>query len=108
MNIRGYRRSRPREQGGPLLIALLIAASLETSADAIARNALAEGPAAGLTVAVERGGKIALLKGYGLANVELKSPARPDTVYRIGSMTKQFTAAAILQLVESGGLRLDE
>ena len=43
-----------------------------------------------------------LAKGYGLANVELDVPAAANTVYEILSVTKQFTAAAILMLVEEG------
>jgi CubicO group peptidase (beta-lactamase class C family) len=55
-----------------------------------------------------RGGEIVLRKGYGSANLELAVPMRPEHVFRIGSITKQFTAVAILQLVEAGKLRLDD
>ena len=53
-------------------------------------------------------GKTVLRKGYGLANVELGVPIRPETVFRIGSTTKQFTSACVLKLVEQGKLRLDD
>ncbi|MBF9238468.1 serine hydrolase [Hymenobacter sp. BT683] len=52
-------------------------------------------------------GKVLLQKGYGLANREQQVLNGPDTKFRIGSLTKQFTAALVLQLVEKGQLRLD-
>lgn len=51
--------------------------------------------------------KVILKKGYGLANMEWNIPNEPDTKFRLGSITKQFTATAILQLVEQGKLKLD-
>lgn len=60
------------------------------------------------SVAVVRDGQIVKAKGYGLANVELNVPATKDTVYEIGSMTKQFTATAIMMLVEEGKVSLDD
>ena len=62
----------------------------------------------GLSVAVVRAGRIVKARGYGLANVELNVPATEDTVFEIGSVTKQFTAAAIMMLVEEGRVGLDE
>ena len=62
----------------------------------------------GASLAVVRDGRIVKAKGYGLANIELSVPATPSTVYEIGSNTKQFTAAAIMMLVEEGKLRLDD
>jgi D-alanyl-D-alanine carboxypeptidase len=62
----------------------------------------------GLSVAVVREGRIAKSGGYGLANVELKAPVSEDTVFEIGSVTKQFTATAILMLVEEGKVGLDD
>lgn len=66
----------------------------------------AAGP--GAAVIVVQGGKPLLRKGYGLANVELSVPIAPEMVFRIGSVTKQFTAAAILKLVEAGKLSLSD
>jgi CubicO group peptidase (beta-lactamase class C family) len=62
----------------------------------------------GLSMAVIKNGKILKAEGYGLANVELNVPATPDTVYQLASITKQFTATAILMLVEEGKLGLDD
>jgi CubicO group peptidase (beta-lactamase class C family) len=53
--------------------------------------------------------RIALLeKGYGLANVELQVPVRPETIMQSGSVGKQFTATAIMMLVEQGKVGLDD
>lgn len=62
----------------------------------------------GGTVLVRKGADVLLRKGYGLANVELGLPAAPEQSYQIGSLTKQFTAAAMLMLVDQGKLRLSE
>lgn len=62
----------------------------------------------GLSLAVVRDGRLVKAAGYGLANLELNAPATPETVYEIGSITKQFTAEAILLLVEEGKLGLDD
>ena len=62
---------------------------------------------AGLSLAVVKNGKLIRAKGYGLANVELKVQATPETVYNIASIGKQFTATAIMLLVEEGKMGLD-
>jgi CubicO group peptidase (beta-lactamase class C family) len=61
----------------------------------------------GLSLAVVKGGKLLRAKGYGLANVEHQVAAKPETVYQSASLSKQFTAAAVLLLAEEGKLRLD-
>jgi len=62
-------------------------------------------PGASLLVAI--GGTEILARGYGKADLENDVSVTPQTVFRIGSITKQFTAAAILQLVDAGRLKLD-
>jgi CubicO group peptidase (beta-lactamase class C family) len=62
----------------------------------------------GAAVLVATGERILLRKGYGLADVELEVPVAPDMVFRIGSVTKQFTAAAILLLEERGLLSVKD
>ena len=59
------------------------------------------------TVLVAEKGKVILRKGYGMANMEWDIPNQPDTKFRIGSVTKQFTASLIMQLVEEGKIKLD-
>jgi D-alanyl-D-alanine carboxypeptidase len=60
------------------------------------------------TVLVARNGKPILREGFGLANREFNIPARPETIFRLGSITKQFTAASIMQLSEKGKLSVDD
>lgn len=62
----------------------------------------------GVSVVVIKDGKVIKSQGYGLANVELNVPATPDTVYKIGSLSKQFIAAGILLLVQDGKISLDD
>ncbi len=81
---------------------------LEEAVDAIADEAVASGSAVGLSIGIAKGDKILLAKGYGVADIELAVPATKETVYRIGSITKQFTAAAILLLVEDKRISLDD
>ncbi len=59
-------------------------------------------------VLVARDGRVEFQRGVGLADREWNAPNAPDTKFRLGSITKQFTAAAILQLAEAGKLRLDD
>ncbi len=59
------------------------------------------------TILVSENGKIIYEKGFGMANREWQIPNKSDTKFRIGSVTKQFTAAMILQLVEEGKMKLD-
>jgi CubicO group peptidase (beta-lactamase class C family) len=66
----------------------------------------ASGP--GAAVLVVQDGKTVLRKGYGMAELELGVPIAPDMVFRVGSVTKEFTAACILKLVEEGRLALDD
>src|SRR5215207_9029963 len=64
-------------------------------------------PSAGLAVAVIADGALAWFHGHGLADVAAKTPITEDTVFRIGSITKTFTAIAVMQLWEQGQLDLD-
>src|SRR6188508_2277470 len=60
------------------------------------------------TVLVARDGAVVLDKAYGMANLELEVPNTPATKFRLGSITKQFTAASILLLEERGKLKIDD
>jgi len=61
-----------------------------------------------ITIAIVKDGQIVKSQGYGLANVELNTPATPNTIYQSGSVGKQFTATLIMQLVKEGKLSLDD
>ena len=65
-------------------------------------------PSTGAAVGVVRNGKLIYLKGFGLRNIAARKPVDADTRFEIGSVSKQFTAAAILQLKERGKLGLDD
>ncbi len=86
------------------LVALV--ASAQTPYDSLLTPRFAADQA-GATVLVMKEGKVLFAQGYGLANRELKVPNRPEYVFRIGSVTKQFTAAAVMTLVEGGKVQLD-
>lgn len=76
--------------------------------DRAAAAALARKAAAGFAVAILRDGRVLLARGYGMADLECRTPATPDTIFRVGSITKEFTAAAVLKLAEEGKLSLDD
>src|SRR5690606_34761788 len=81
-------------------------AALSTRIDSIVQAALRTGPP-GTSVAVVQVTDTIVLKGYGLADVGNDVRVHDRSVFRIGSVTKQFTAAAIMRLVEQGRIRLD-
>ena len=62
----------------------------------------------GLSLLVVKDGKSIRAEGFGLSNVELQVPVRPETVFQSGSVGKQFTATAVMMLVEEGKVGLDD
>jgi CubicO group peptidase (beta-lactamase class C family) len=62
----------------------------------------------GIAIGVMRDGRVIKATGYGFANIELEAPVTPETIFQTGSVGKQFTATAIMMLVESGKLSLDD
>jgi CubicO group peptidase (beta-lactamase class C family) len=98
------------------LITLLLCASnvaaqtpgLANAIDRFIRGELARQHIPGMSVAVLRGDSVLLARGYGFANLEHRVPATDSTVYAVGSLSKQFTAAAIVLLAQQGRLRLDD
>lgn len=76
--------------------------------DSVATAAVADQKTAGVSVAVVKAGRPLVMKGYGFADLENDIPATSETVYRVGSLTKQFTSAAIMRLMEQGKLSLDD
>lgn len=90
---------------------LLLAATVAARADKVDDYVKAEMQKQhipGLSLAVIKDGKIIKVEGYGLANVELSVPARPETVYKIGSVSKQFIASGIMILIQEGKVSLDD
>ncbi|MHB8267825.1 serine hydrolase [Bradyrhizobium sp.] len=66
-----------------------------------------KGDPSGFVVAIARGGKLAYLQPTGFADYDKKIPMRPDSIFRIGSMSKQITSVATMMLVDEGKLELD-
>ena len=76
--------------------------------DRVVKQQMAANTIPGVSLAVLRKGKIILLKSYGLANVEHHVPVKPATVFQSGSIGKQFTAAAVMILVQENKLSLED
>jgi D-alanyl-D-alanine carboxypeptidase len=81
---------------------------MQQKIDKIARDALAKTGVPSASVAVVKDGRITYLHAYGNAQLDPRTPAKPEMRYSIGSISKQFTAAAILLLQEKGKLSLDD
>ncbi len=83
-------------------------ARTEALLDSLARAPVAAGQVAGLAVAVVRGRDTLLARGYGSAELENAVPMTVEHAFQIASVTKEFTAAAVLLLVQEGKLGLDD
>ena len=81
---------------------------LRASIDEIVRNVLATTGVPSASLAVVKAGKVAYVQAFGNARLDPHTPASPEMRYSIGSISKQFTAAAILMLAEEGKLSLDD
>lgn len=77
-------------------------------AEAAIRAAMEKSGIPGAAVAVVVGDKVVWTKGFGVANAETGAPVTPDTLFQIGSVTKSFTAAAILAAAADGAIALDK
>ena len=87
------------------------AAAADQPADEVARYVRAEMAkqhVPGLALLVSRDGRPVRAEGYGLANVELQVPVKPETIFQSGSIGKQFTATAVMMLVEAGKVGLED
>lgn len=82
--------------------------SIDAKVDAFIKSEMEKQKIPGLSLAVIRDGKIILAKGYGFANLEHQVPVKPETIFQSGSMGKQFTATAVMMLMEEGKLNLDD
>jgi D-alanyl-D-alanine carboxypeptidase len=76
--------------------------------DKVINQAVADRTFVGAAVGVAENGKVVLARGYGLADLEDRAPVTDKTVFRIGSITKQFTAALILRLADQGKLSISD
>ena len=81
---------------------------LDATVDAAVSEVLAATGAPSASIAVVKDGAIAYVRAYGSARLETRLPATPEMRYSIGSISKQFTATAVLMLAEEGRLSLDD
>jgi len=88
--------------------ALVSAADRPDAVDDYIRTEMAKQHIPGLALLVSRGGQVIRAQGYGLANVELQVPVKPETIFQSGSVGKQFTATAVMMLVEEGKIGLED
>jgi D-alanyl-D-alanine carboxypeptidase len=85
-----------------------IPGALREQVDALARKALSESGVPSASIAIVQAGAITYAQAYGDARIDPHTPAAPAMRYSIGSISKQFTAAAVLLLEEDGKLSLDD
>src|SRR5256885_875523 len=76
--------------------------------EAMALKELKETNTPGAAIAIVSGDKIVYAKGLGLANMETLTPVSPEMLFRIGSITKVFTAVLLVGLAEERGIKLSE
>jgi D-alanyl-D-alanine carboxypeptidase len=94
-----------------LVFLLLLLASAVLRAEPVddyVRSQMKKQHIPGLSLAVVQDGKVTKAAGYGLANIELNAPVQPQTIFQIQSITKTFTATAIMLLVDEGKLNLED
>ena len=82
--------------------------AINTAVDAYVKSEMDRQRIPGLSLLVMHHGKIIKADGFGLSNVELQVPVKPETIFQSGSVGKQFTATAIMMLVEEGKIGLDD
>jgi CubicO group peptidase (beta-lactamase class C family) len=91
-----------------LSITCLAQNGVSTKIDEYVRTEMQAQQIPGVSLAVVKDGEILLARGYGFANVEHQVPAKPETIFQSGSTGKQFTATAVMMLVEEEKLSLDD
>ena len=89
-------------------ITCLAQESFTSKIDEYVRSEMQAQQIPGVALAVVKDGKVVLARGYGLANVEHQVPVKPETIFQSGSTGKQFTATAVMMLVEEGKLSLED
>ncbi len=86
----------------------LLAADQDDAVDQYVHAEMEKHRIPGLALLVSRDGKPVRAQGYGFANVELQAPVKPESIFQSGSVGKQFTATAVMMLVEEGKIGLDD
>ncbi len=81
---------------------------LGSTVDAIANTAMQQQGLPGMTIALGKNGTMLYVKAYGVSNVATNLTTQTNTIFQIGSITKQFTAALIMKLQEQGKLQVDD
>lgn len=89
------------------LLATALTSARADEIDDLCRKSMEEGHVPGLAFAAIKNGEIVDHRTYGMANLETQTPVGKETVFRIASISKQFTATAIMMLVQDGRLDLD-
>lgn len=100
-----------KRASGICLVLLLAALPLHARTDRVddvVRTEMRRQSIPGLSIAVVRNGRVVKVQGYGRANIECNVPVKRDTIFQIQSVTKSFTAAGILMLVEEDKVGLDD
>src|SRR5260370_42434123 len=92
----------------PMVAQSALPAATATGIDAAAADVLKATGVPSASVAVVQGGKVAYLKAYGMARLDPARAAEPGMQYSVGSISKQFTAAMVLLLMQDGKLKLDD
>ncbi len=100
--------TNPRRFALPILAILFSGLLVADRVDDIVQSQMASQHIPGLALAVIKDGHVIRSAGYGLANVELNVPVTSSSVFKIGSVSKQFLASAVMILVQDGQLRLED
>src|SRR4030095_1154886 len=79
-----------------------------TQLERVALDELKETNTPGAALAIVSGDRLVFAKGFGVTSIETGDPVTPDTLFRIGSVTKMFTAAVLVSLAEEGRIKSDE
>src|SRR6478609_500092 len=92
----------------PIGLPLLCAGAWADDVDTYIQSQLESQHLPSVSIAVIRNGEVVKMKGYGVADLEHQTPATPQTVYLLASVTKQFTATAVMLLAGDGRVKLDD
>lgn len=82
--------------------------SLSGAVDSVVKAAMQQQGIPGMTVALAKNGSMLYVQAYGLSDIATHLATQPDTIFQIGSITKQFTAAVIMKLQEQGKVDVDD